>query len=366
MPNLTNLRHVSIKQYAATFAIFLLLVWYGTQIINSIDNDGHWDIGTYYFTAKAYFDGGINPYNRAAIHEYFEWQYSLPVWDYLYPPVTLIFFWTISLVGEFITTAHIWLFAKFVLLIPLIVYWRREYLSRTNIFILIAFCLFVFNGTIYIDLRTGNISVFEQIVLWSAFFFYLRRRWLAFALLISLVALFKITLILFLGLLLLNDDPRKYRHLVGSASTFGLSLGPISLLMVGENYVDYARKVHGTVESYNGDITTPSTLAVLTDIRQMIFVPDAGSMPKIMQFGVHAILVSGIVWVFWRVCQEVKQREYSNKTIFIILFSCLTYAIIVPRFKDYSNILLIVPLLYMTLLKKGFNERQFSVEVGDN
>ena len=66
-----------------------------------------------------------------------------------------------------------------------------------------------------------------------------------------------------------------------------------------------------------------------------------------MQFGIYALLVSGIVWVFWRVSQEIKQLDYSNKTIFIILFSCLTYALIVPRIKDYSYILLIVPLLYM-------------------
>ena len=132
MSKLTYLRHVSIKQYAITVVILLISVWYGTEITSSIDNDGHWDLGTYYFTAKAYFEGGINPYDRAAIREYFEWQYYLPVWDYLYPPVTLIFFWPISRVGEFITAAHFWLFAKFVLLIPLIVYWRREYLPRTN------------------------------------------------------------------------------------------------------------------------------------------------------------------------------------------------------------------------------------------
>jgi len=71
---------------------------------------------------------------------------------------------------------HIFLIAKCILLTGLIYFWKREFI-KTNAYALFGlFCLFAFNSAVYRDLIAGNINLVEQVLLWLAFFFYMKHR----------------------------------------------------------------------------------------------------------------------------------------------------------------------------------------------
>src|SRR5262245_39897206 len=155
-----------------------------------------WDFRTFYFAATA-AARGLNPYDASAVSAV-AGEEQFP---YIYPPATLVFFYPFSRLGVQHATL-LWLGLKLGLAIALLLLWRRSFLGTTGWIALLAVTLFGFNGSLLMDLRSGNISVLEQLALWLGFAAYCEgRRW-RFAVLVSIASAFKLFPAAFLALLL--------------------------------------------------------------------------------------------------------------------------------------------------------------------
>ena len=87
---------------------------------------------------------------------------------------------------------------KLACLAALVWIWDRLVNLRQQGGVLLLLITFAFNGTILIDLMCGNISIFEQLLIWGGLYSYIRRKPVAFGAAIVLAAAFKLVPILLL------------------------------------------------------------------------------------------------------------------------------------------------------------------------
>ncbi|MCX5714127.1 MAG: glycosyltransferase 87 family protein [Candidatus Omnitrophica bacterium] len=196
-PILKKIKSIKFKWIVAAF-----LALYCVIIILNITNKGdffQWDFRGFYYCAKS-ASSGLDPYNTKKIACAFN-SYIFP---YCYTPFSLYFF---KLFTFFRYTAafYIFLFLKCVLLLALIIIWRDGFFGRRLGVSFFVLCLLGFDRAIYLDFAAGNVSIFEQIFLWLAFLFYLRKRLFLFCVFILLASVFKLQPIFFLVLLFLCE-----------------------------------------------------------------------------------------------------------------------------------------------------------------
>lgn len=214
-------------------------------------------------------------------------------------------------------------------------------------------CLLGFNGAIYLDIRAGNISVLEQFLIWLAFYFFLRRRLLLFCLFILIAAVFKITPVLFLVLLLLLRGKKKYIYILGSLVVF---FAVLLMPYIGSPDL-LADFIHNARVLTDYGIKNPSTLVLIRHVVALFGRKTGIVVPHNAALALFFPIIAAIVLVSWRaykVLRSVKPEDKERMTLFL---ACLVYALILPRFKDYSYILLLVPTFF--ILKRADHLKGF-------
>jgi len=180
-----------------------------------------WDFNTYYNAAEFYAQGG-EVYDVEA----FRAHVGNEVHPFLYPPVTLYLFQVLTWLPQSIA-GSLWFALKLGLLAGLLMLWRRHFVAGTADWKMLLFFLLGFGATISTDLRTGNVSIVEQALLWSGFYFLLKKRTVAFCLCVIGASLFKWTPAVFLILPVLLAYERRWFHMAWSgaaaAATVALS-----------------------------------------------------------------------------------------------------------------------------------------------
>ncbi|MDX1709361.1 MAG: glycosyltransferase family 87 protein, partial [Desulfobacterales bacterium] len=193
----------------------LLLLYFITLVlhISAHDDQYQWDFRTHRKAAEI-FASGSDPYDPEVLINRQDANFL-----YTYPPVTLGFYWVFTLTDDE-TAFRTFLLAKCILLIGLVVFWRSAFLRQEGDSLFYLFSLLAFNSAVFADLIAGNINLIEQILLWLAFFVYLKRKLVLFCVFVLLAASFKMTPIFFLVLLLICDHEKKYAYLVAAGSIF--------------------------------------------------------------------------------------------------------------------------------------------------
>ncbi len=318
-------------------SIVLLLLYCIGLIVNisTHTKTAQWDFKVLYFAAKAH-SASLNPYSKAAQAQIAGTRMRH---RFVYPPFTLYFFRIFS-AFDFNTVFYLFLYLKCILLIILIYLWKRIFLKEDVDFLFYLFCLLAFNGAIYVDFVAGNISVLEQFGLWLAFYFFLKRRLLLFCLSLILISSFKITPLFFLVLLLSLKEKKKWIYFASSIFLF-LGIHLISFLS-SPLYKDFlifcSKKIR---------VRNPSTFALIRDAFQLFRAKMGISIPQCFQIGAFFIVVVVIIYVSWRAYIWLSSSKARDKEIFMIFLACVTYGLILPRFMNYSYILLIVPAYFI-------------------
>jgi hypothetical protein len=322
-----------------TWLRVLLLVLIGLYSLGLIaglvgTQNNQWDFRTYYYAGRAYAEG-LDPYELGSLAEVSQTEIGFP---FFYPPLTLPFFRLLSGL-DLGTAAIVFLGLKLLGVAGLIVLWQVVFLDGEHDPLFYLFCIFGFGGALIADLRSGNVSVFEQVALWLAFYALLRNRLLAFSLLVILASVFKLFPVLFLGLLLLSESRRKYWHLLGSGLLF-LGVNLASYLLQPQLYSSFLLSAPNLDE--RGAIN-PSSLAAIRDVFDGLvrrgLVRDVMAGESIVYLVVIVVVVAFTGWA--------ARRVGSGDPRTIIFLACLAYALILPRFKDYAYILLLVPSYFM-------------------
>lgn len=317
----------------------LLLAYFITLILHVSAHDDQylWDFRTHREAGKI-MASGSNPYDANILFPKARTRFL-----YTYPPVTLYFYSLLAL-PDYKTAFRIFLVAKFILLIGLVYFWKREFLKEDGGALFYIFCLLAFNSTIFLDMIAGNINLVQQALLWLGFSFYIKGRYTLFCLFTLIAASFKMTPIFFLVLMLLADDENKYKYFFGAGAVF-LAYLLIQYLVVPDLFTGFIKNALVVVGESGGVV--PSTNKLITAIFEVISKITGMSLPHAFQSAIFILIAAAVVFFSYKACMRLKHTHIENRAMLEVFVVCLVYALIHPRFKDYGYILLLVPSYYI-------------------
>jgi hypothetical protein len=332
-----------MKVWLKRVFLALLLVYCAGLILDiaAYGDRFQWDFRVYYHASSAYF-AGLNPYATSDLSQVAGGPIKLP---FVYPPLTLFFFRLFTWM-EYRTAAYLWLGLKSALLAGTIYLWRNEFLKEEADPLFYLFCLLAFNTTIYLDLRAGNIAILEQLLLWLALLFFLKRRLFLFCLFIVLLALFKATFALLLFLLFFSKEPKRVLYFWGAAASLVAAVF-LPFLFTPHLFSDFVANASGLYD------LNDSSFRLIREILTIIGRKTSLSIPSSVTIAAFLAVAAGVVWGTWRAMRTILSSNSPDSDRTAIFLACVAYALILPRLKDYSFIILIVP-AYFVIKKAAF------------
>lgn len=272
-----------------------------------------WDLAVYVHAAPTLL-AGFNPYDPAELARVSGQSDLLSCY---YPPLTVAAFTPLARM-QLASAALLVLGLKLALLAGLLRAWTR----RLGPWVVVVTAL-LWLYAIQIDLNSGNVSVFEQALLWAGVAALLAGRRLPFAALIASAAVFKLQLISMAALALVVDPRHGWRLVciaLGGLSAY-LLIGTLAFPGPSETWYVMAR---GAAFS-EGGFHAPSLAAALRHRG----VESATLVLAVM------LVLAGSIWVLWR----ARERPTIDKLMFAMLALTLAW----PRLKDYGFIIVIPP-----------------------
>ena len=326
-----------LRLYRKLLPICLLVSSLALVAYIAVDKEQQWDFKTYYYAFKA-FNSGLSPYDNNVLSQLAKEKIHL---NFVYPPITLFFFRPFSLVN-YGTAFYMFLALKCVLLTLLLYIWKKTFL-RENDPLFYLFCFLGFNAAVILDLRAGNVSIIEQVLLWTGFIFYLKRRIFLFCLCVISAALFKITPILFLFLLLISKEKYRYAYFFAASIIFFVILF-VSYISMPDLWHELLRNLQRLDAK---GIPSPSTYALVRAVlryfgRQVHVVV---SRPLLM--AVYLFIDAAVVFFSWKAYNALRLVDKEDKIKMLLYFACFVYVLIIPRVKVYSYIVLIIPAYFV-------------------
>jgi len=314
------------------YAAFLLL-----GIGRGLDDRLQWDFKSHYCAAQVH-ELGLNFYVEPYLRHFCSPDASQ---YYSYTPLSIWFFRFFSLF-PYGTAYGLFFGLKVLALAALLLLWMRHFLEEEADPGFYLFILLAFNGALYLDLRAGNVSLFEQAGLWLGFFFLLKKKPALFGLCVVLAASFKVVPLAFLGLLLFLGGRKKLLHLGGSLLAF-LGLQALSFALNPTLFKDFLRVFFTMLREVRG-ITNPSMFVWVQDALNSAAGTFFGRpAPPSVVYGAFVLLAALVVFLTWKALTRISKRTGRETDKAALFLFCLAYALIMPRFKDYSYILLLVP-----------------------
>ena len=292
-----------------------------------------WDFKMYYYAARVDASGG-NPYNPNELHRLAGGGLLL---RYVYPPPILTFFKLFAAM-PYPVAYHLWLAFKLLLLGGLLILWRRFFFPAESLVPYATFLLLAFSTAIYIDLVTGNISILEQFLLWLGFVFLLREKPRGFCMLVLLGSCFKVFPIAFLLLLPLLGVKHSWRYVFASAAVFA-GVFALSYFLDPAGYERFFAAA--TAIDERGAMGNISLLACVKDVSDLVFNPQflGGRLPYV----IYVVAVAAIIFLSLKRMHALRRMAPDDAGLLILFLFCVAFALVMPRFKTYSCILLLAP-----------------------
>ena len=323
-------------------AIFCILLIYCIIAVARMffhQNEYQWDFKIYYYAAKVYAEA-LNPYDTAVVSH----SAGEALNSYNQPPFTLFIFMPFSLLS-YSTAYCCFLFLKCIMVGGLLYVWRTYFLDKEIDTMFCLILLFGFRSALYLDIRAGNINMLEQLAVWLAFLCYLRRRLVPFCVLIFGGATLKILTVVFLGLLLISKDGKKYKYLFISLLIL-VMIFIISYMADPYMFNSFVSNAFTKMQDERG-LHQPSTLALLRDGIKVLH-PGIGLQALTTASTVLYAMVCIVVLVMTsRALNILMSGRFRDGDKVMIFLACFAYALVMPRFKDYYYIQLLVPTYYI-------------------
>ena len=301
------------------------------------------DLGTYQQSAKLFHDGG-DPYDLSSLIRYSNDSSML---KYVYPPQTLIVFQPLCIIPTQLLR-YAYFFIQVAAVCFLVWIWRKHFIPHPYALpMLIVFVLFAFRGGLSVDITSANITLFDNCVLWCGFVAYLNRRYAVFAVLILFASLFKNVEILFLGLLLLERG-RQASKWFAVAFTCFLVYHISGYLVYPEFYREWIHNVSTNPEwgAYN-PAALPAIEGVVFGVLRLLGVKHVWGYSGYATYLVYALALPVLSWL------ALRRTDLLRDRMSLLMLTIFGYAILLPRFKDYSYILLIAPAALVILTRMG-------------
>jgi hypothetical protein len=293
----------------------------------------------YYYSTKAYFEG-LDPYDAETVSA----VAGKRILEYFYFPLSFYLFRPFISI-DYSLASYIFLGLKCILLIALLFVWQRFLQIDLN-FYFCLFCIFAFNSTIYLDLMAGNISIIEQFLVWTAFLNLMRDRIGIFCLLIGFSALFKVNMLIFGLITLLMPSSVRWKGLIYFFLMPGAAVLMCAIIDL-PTFVRFASRWFQVMAvQWDVGIINPSSYVFVMALVEVLNKDLGIHLPGIAPFAIYIAWVILIVSISWRLISKLDVRKIEHRRIILMLF-CVVYALAIPRFKDYSYILLIPPAYFI-------------------
>lgn len=313
----------------------LIVVYVGVVFYNITVHERQWDFRTYYY-ASAFDSQHGNPYR---FEELSDFSHGFVTEPYVYPPLTL-HIWKIFHIFDYQISYFLYFILKLLAVALLIFLWQKYFVTNPGYNILmLLFCLFAFKEAMQVDLYSGNISAFEQIAIWSGIIFFIRKKPWAFSVLILVASLVKLANISLLLLLLLDHDRKSWSALLSTVTALvgihaisflvspGLAHGFVNSLLALEEYGSTNQASFVVMKHFADWLSSLAT----TEISHL----------GILLYLLYLVFIIGVSYFHSR------GYNFKNNRLNFVIGGLFLYALTMPRFKDYSFILLIVPAIYI-------------------
>jgi hypothetical protein len=284
-----------------------------------------WDFHMFYGAARD-FAAGIDPYRGQGLSFY-------------HPPL-MLYVYRLFTVMPIAVALTLWYLLKVAALAGLIWIWHSDFVRLRWQAPTILFFLFAYQAAIYSDLVAGNVSIFEELLLWLAFASLLRARYFVFAVCVMAVAQVKLTPIFFSVLLLIVCDRPQWRWFVATVTGFAVVFSCNAWLQPG---LFRSFWIVSAELDERGDNT--SLLALIRDVSEH-FLGSSFTIGSRFDEVLFVTAALGILLITgWRILGYRRLHAAVDQRLLICL-SCFVFALISPRFKGYTHILLLAPTLY--------------------
>lgn len=333
--------HDTSKRLLKILGLLLIVACWGVVFFAlwSVPDQNQWDLRSYDNASHA-LELGLDPYVKANLVIASGGLRPNPL-PFVYPLSALYVLRPITSLG-FPTASRVWLAIKLVVLVGLLLVWKRVFLRELGWLWLLAVTLFAFQAATAWDIRSGNVGSIEQLFLWSGFACLVGRRLLAFTVFVTAAAFFKFTLAAFLLLLLLPAVWRR-RNLVLIAGSLVTLVAIVAFSF--RDHPDYFREFLRVAAMTPGDLRfNPNAYGLAVDL--------ARTYPATI--GVSR-MIPWAIWAVWSVAllyagRRLIAHAWRTPSLAVaVMVSCFCYALVVPRFMIYSYMLLIVPVLALAL-----------------
>ncbi len=306
--------------------VALTLAWYVPA-----NHHLQWDLHAYALAAKAAVTG-LDPYRLDVLATLAGRRWDLP---FLYPPVTLPLFAPMAWL-PFPLLASVWMTLKLGALVALVAIGRRWFAVTSAPATIALVMLFGFDGAALFDLRTGNVAMFETLLVWTGLALWRHGRMHGAALCIVLASLFKLTPIAFLALLLLPDATGRRRGIA-----FGVALASFAAAIVLPAFVGPAAPWHPLTAALHAPhpaaADDPGALALITTLPVLAYVPFPD--PALALWCVYAAVVAGLALLWWR--RGAPTWDAGTRAC----AAAMVWMLLAPRPMCYGYVMAVIPAL---------------------
>jgi hypothetical protein len=299
-----------------------------------------WDLKVYLECSRTLASGG-DPYATEPLFngDHFQCLYPPLVMD-LYRPFNFVSDEMGSNGGE-----RLWAVLKVLSMILILWLWRDFILVPGDNARRLLFAAVAYGSPFWSDFRAGNAGSFEHLILWGAFAAFLAERDLLFAALIAAAAQPKLLPLAFLPLLIAKSRPNDRMFLFGGAlavAAFALNEWIHPGLLK-----EFFRQLSDPRQPWHYERGPNNCAAV--GLVQHAFETAWGNRKLAMHWAIRVsavwslVIASATAWslsLLWLGDGTEKDKRRAS-----VMLYAAAYALIAPRLKDYSFLLLIPPTL---------------------
>lgn len=317
-----------------------------------------WDFSAYYWAAKASL-AGLDPYNTNEVST----LAGKELFPYLYPPLVTRLFYPLAILPP-VAARIIYVALQYLAVAATSLLWRdviRYASPKANslsgiLSIRLVILCFAFNASVIKVLRTGQITIFENLFLWLAISSILRCKYRNFGVAVIAAALPKVTPIALAFLPFLDRRKGSSFYCVISIVAAYVALILFQILFLGSEWASFRSALSFLDPEFSSSLpseawsNTPSILQVLLSIpplsHSLSFALGSAEFAVLIYIAIVALCIAFLMCNSHHfLLREGQCLSNSMHTLLLVtIFVCLS-----PRLRDYSYVVMIFPLAFLFL-----------------
>ncbi len=247
----------------------------------------------------------------------------------LYPPLAFHLFRPLEALGP-----RAWSALQVLLFLGMLFIWRKHFLGPGLDAARLVLALSAFGGPLFVVMHSGNAAAtVEALLLWTAFALFAAGHDLAFVAVIALAAQIKLQPAVFLVLVLLRPRP-NWRAFASGAAAASLLFGLNELVHPGM-LSSFRDRLADPSEGWPYE-RGPNNCSVLGFIQHTL--ETAWNDRWSANVWSRRLFVPWALFVAAMTGAALRRKPSRRDTVLLV---CAAYALLAPRFKDYSYFLLI-------------------------